>query len=221
MFLGGVLAWFLVHPSKVIRRDCSRVILMKHPTWNSELLGLVEVLRTDWKIILPLFPMFFVSNWFYTYQFNDVNLARFDIRSRALNNLLYWFAQIVGALVFGAALDISTVRRSVRARVVLVALFVLTMAVWGGGYAFQRQYTRAMIPVADQVKTDWDNAGFAGPSILYVLYGFYDAAWQTTVYWLMGAMTNNGRKTAFYAGFYKGLQSAGAAIAWRLDTLGI
>lgn len=37
----------------------------------------------------------------------------------------------------------------------------------------------------------------------------------------MGAMTNNSRKLANYSGFYKGIQSAGAAIIWRLDGLGI
>ena len=35
----------------------------------------------------------------------------------------------------------------------------------------------------------------------------------------MGAITNNGRKLANFAGFYKGIQSAGAAIMWRLDGL--
>lgn len=30
-------------------------------------------------------------------------------------------------------------------------------------------------------------------------------------------MTNNGRKLANFAGFYKGIQSAGAAIIWHLD----
>lgn len=54
-----------------------------------------------------------------------------------------------------------------------------------------------------------------------MFYGFYDAAWQTSVYWYMGAMTNNGRKLANFAGFYKGIQSAGAAIFWRLDSIGI
>lgn len=33
----------------------------------------------------------------------------------------------------------------------------------------------------------------------------------------MGAMTNNGRKLANFAGFYKGIQSAGAAIMWSID----
>lgn len=35
----------------------------------------------------------------------------------------------------------------------------------------------------------------------------------------MGALTNNGRKLAHFAGFYKGVQSAGAAIVFRIDAL--
>jgi hypothetical protein len=31
----------------------------------------------------------------------------------------------------------------------------------------------------------------------------------------MGALSNNSRKLANFAGFYKGIQSAGAAITWR------
>ena len=37
----------------------------------------------------------------------------------------------------------------------------------------------------------------------------------------MGALTNNGRKLANFAGFYKGIQSAGGAITWSLDDNGI
>lgn len=37
----------------------------------------------------------------------------------------------------------------------------------------------------------------------------------------MGAMTNNGRKLANFAGFYKGIQSAGAAVVFRIDALGV
>ena len=33
----------------------------------------------------------------------------------------------------------------------------------------------------------------------------------------MGSLSNNSRKLANFAGFYKGIQSAGAAIIWRLD----
>lgn len=35
----------------------------------------------------------------------------------------------------------------------------------------------------------------------------------------MGALTNNGRKLANFAGFYKGIQSAGSVITFRIDAL--
>lgn len=37
----------------------------------------------------------------------------------------------------------------------------------------------------------------------------------------LGALTNNSRKLANFAGFYKGIQSAGGAITWRLDDIKI
>jgi len=221
------LAWCLVDARTVVRADGSKVILMKSPTWKSEIYGLYEVFITD-PYILLLFPMFFASNWFYTYQFNAFNGARFNTRTAALNNVLYYIMQIVGAFIFGYALDIEGVRRSTRAKAVWVALFTLTFAIWGGGYAFQN-YTRAEVSHTDAAGNadplvpilDWKSHGYVGVMFLYMFYGMFDAAWQTTVYWYMGALTNNGRKLANFAGFYKGIQSAGAAIIWRLDSKGI
>lgn len=156
---------------------------MKNPTWKSELLGLWETLFTD-PYIICLFPMFFASNWFYTYQFTDVNAAEFNLRTRALNNTLYWTAQIAGASVFGFALDFPKLRRTTRAHVAWVVLLVLTFAIWGGGYAFQTGYTRAEDEnLEDSQKIDWTTSGYVGPMFLYIFYGFYDAAWQTCVYW--------------------------------------
>jgi MFS family permease len=220
MALGAVLAWFMVDSKNVERSDGSHVIVMKQPSWSSELLGLLQCLRTDYYII-AFFPMFLASNWFYTYQFNDVNLAKFDVRTRALNNTLYWTAQIVGAYIFGYALDFKGLRRTVRAKVALVVLFLVTMAIWGGGYAFQRGFTRDSQALDDADKYDFTSHGYIGPMFLYFFYGFFDAAWQTCVYWFMGSLTNNSRKLANFAGFYKGIQSAGAAIVYGLDNAGI
>ena len=172
-FLGACLAWSLVDAKSVVRADGSHVILMKHPTWRSEIVGLFETLATDvW--IVGLFPMFFASNWFYTYQFNGFNSARFDIRTRALNSILYWTSQIAGAYLFGYGLDVGRVRRSVKARVVWVVLFALTMAIWGGGYAWQKTYTRADTASETAPKMDWTSSGYVGPMFLYMFYGFYD-----------------------------------------------
>ena len=54
---------------------------------------------------------------------------------------------------------------------------------------------------------------------MYLFYGFLDAMWQTYAYWLMGALSNDSRKLAYFAGFYKGIQSAGAAVVWRMDAV--
>jgi hypothetical protein len=63
---------------------------------------------------------------------------------------------------------------------------MLTFAVWGGGYSFQVTYTRDDMPdntEDEEAKMDWTKHGFVGPMFLYFFYGFYDAAWQTCVYW--------------------------------------
>jgi hypothetical protein len=216
MALGAILALFLCDSKNVERADGTHVIVMKQPSWTSELLGLLQCFRTDYYII-AFFPMFLASNWFYTYQFNDVNLAKFNVRTRALNNTLYWTAQIIGAYIFGYALDYKGLRRTIRAKVALISLFLVTMGIWGGGYAFQRGYTRESQASTDAAKLDFADSEYIGPMFLYFFYGFFDAAWQTCVYWFMGALTNNARKLANFAGFYKGIQSAGAAIVYGLD----
>ncbi|KAH7139435.1 major facilitator superfamily domain-containing protein [Dendryphion nanum] len=218
--IGAVLSWTLVDAKDVIRHDGSKVIVMKHPSWKSEFLGLWEVFRTD-TYIIALFPMFFASNWFYTYHFTNINGAYFNLRTRALNGVVYYLMQIVGAYVFGFALDYKGVRRTVRAKAAWAALLALMMVVWGCGYKFQKTFDRAYGEDKTIEKKDWSDPGYAGPFVLYMFYGFSDAAWQTCVYWFMGSLTNNGRKLANFAGFYKGIQSAGSAITWRLDDIKI
>lgn len=218
--IGAALSWTLVDARDVIRADGSKVIVMKHPSWKSEILGLWETFFTDPYIIL-LFPMFLASNWFYAYHFTEVNAAYFNVRTRALNGVVYYLMQIVGAYVFGFALDFKGVRRTTRAKAAWFALFATIMIIWGCGYKFQKTYDRAWATSKTTIKKDWSDPGYAGPFVLYMFYGFSDAAWQTCVYWFMGALTNNGRKLANFAGFYKGIQSAGGAITWRLDDIGI
>ncbi|KAK3320510.1 major facilitator superfamily domain-containing protein [Cercophora scortea] len=223
MLCGAVLALFLCNAGNVQREDGSHVILMKNPSWKTEILGLVETLtQSPWVVLL--FPMFFASNVFYTYQSNDMNAAHFNTRTRALNNTLYWSSQIFGAVITGYALDFGPARRSVRAKGSFVVLFILTFVIWGGGYAWQKQQvTREVVEDVDHpyVGVDWTDGGekYIAPMWLFIFYGFYDATWQTCIYWYMGALSNSGRKAANLAGFYKGIQSAGAAVFWRLDGL--
>jgi MFS family permease len=188
MFTGAVLAMALCNADKIRREDGSKVILMKNPSWKTEFIGLFETITSSPWVVL-LFPMFFASNVFYTYQLNDFNGAHFNTRTRALNNLLYWSSQIFGAMIFGYGLDFPGVRRSIRAKGSFVALFAVTMAIWGGGYAWQvKQVTREVVEndkSYEDRRVDWTHGGerYIGPMFLFIFYGFFDAAFQTCIYW--------------------------------------
>lgn len=182
MAVGFVLSGFLCNPRFVTRDDGSKVIMMKNPSWKSELKGMLSVLVTDWYILL-LFPMFFASNWFYTYHFQCVNLPKFNIRTRCLNSVLYYLSQIIGAWIFGVCLDMERFTRSTKARGAVVALFIFTFVIWGGGYDFQKQYTREETSVEGYKKIDFLDKGYIGPMFLFMFYGAYDSVWQTTSYW--------------------------------------
>ena len=85
-----------------------------------------------------------------------------------------------------------------------------------GFYTIQRQYFDTPVDEIDVI--DLTSSRYPHRIVLYIFAGALDAAWQTYAYWMMGSMSNDPSKLAFYAGFYKGLQSAGAAIIWACDS---
>jgi len=169
-------------------------------------------------MIVLLFPMFFASNWFYTWQFNDYNGAVFNIRTRGLNNLVYWLSQIVGSVAIGFLLDQHGLRRRVRAFAGWSIVFCMVFIVHIWAYFYQREYTRASI-LDDSERMDFNDKGYPGRVWLYIFMGMLDAMWQTTAYWMMGAMSNDPAKLAYFTGFYKSIQSAGSVGAWRADAV--
>jgi len=92
--IGAGLVWALKYPGDVIRSDGTRVVVPQQTTFVQEFYGLYNLLKTDPLIMLG-FPMFFASNYFYTWQFQDYNAALFTTRARGLNSMLYWMAQMV------------------------------------------------------------------------------------------------------------------------------
>ncbi|QPG74648.1 hypothetical protein FOA43_001980 [Brettanomyces nanus] len=212
--VGFVLALFLLPVKNVRRTDGSKVIYQKHPSFNGEMRELFRVLmREPW--ILFLFPLFFASNWFYTYEQSDFNTTNFTVRTRALNSCLFWLMQMFGSLAIGLLLDFKKYSRRSRGLIGWVVVFCLTQLIWGLGFLWERNHTRADV-ITSPIDFS-DGSRYVGPMFLYMFYGFFDAVWQCYAYWIMGAITNSARKAAIYAGYYKGLQSAGAAIAWSLD----
>lgn len=217
--LGVSIPLLMADPDKMIRTDGTRVVMPRLPSWKSEFHGLWVAIITD-PMILLLFPMFFASNYFYTWQFNDYNSALFNIRARSLNNFMYWLSQIIGSGMIGVILDSKRLRRRVRAFTGWGILLAMTFTVHIWAYFYQRTYTRASVPL-DSQKMDIYNAEYPAHVWLMIFYGLLDAMWQTTSFWLIGAMSNDTNKLAIYSGFYHSIQSAGAAGVWRMDAIGL
>jgi hypothetical protein len=184
--------------------------------WSGLRATALQTLRviTDWRIAC-LYPMFYNANVFYSYQQNVVNGGSFDLRTRALNGALYWIAQMVGGLVMGLTLDLKRVDRRHRAIIGWTVLFVTGMAIWGGGYAFQK----AIDENANALKLlDFkDGTRYLGPMFLYFFYGAYDSFWQAYCYWIIGAQSHSPTVNAVVVGAYSALKPAGGAMAWRIN----
>jgi MFS family permease len=216
--IGVTIPMLMANPANVIRTDGTKVTTPRHPSWKIELYGLWMTLVTDPMVIL-LFPMFFASNWFYAWQFNDYNGELFNIRTRALNSLVYYLAQIVGSIAIGILLDQKSLSRRFRAFSGWTVLFFMVFIVHIWAFFYQKQYTRESLPPNSDQKIDIFDQRYPARVWLYIFCGLLDAMWQTAVYWIMGAMSNDPAKLAYLAGFYKSIQSAGGAGSWRADAV--
>ncbi|VFR03100.1 unnamed protein product [Cuscuta campestris] len=213
MSIGTVLSLAILHPSQVVRDDGTTCSNIKYSSVGVEFRE-ISKLFMDWKMLL-LVPASLASNFFYSYQFTNVNGALFNLRTRGLNNVFYWGAQMIGSVFIGFIMDFTFKSRRTRGLVGIAVVGVLGTAIWGGGMANQLKYSRDDMPAR---KLDFkDGSDFAGPFVLYFSYGLLDAMFQSMVYWIIGALADDSEILSRYTGFYKGVQSAGGAIAWQVD----
>lgn len=172
---------------------------------------------TNWKV-LCLIPMFFNANVFYSYQQNSVNGMTFDIRSRALNSALYWFAQMFGGFFIGFILDLKYFKRGTKVLIGWILLMVTGMVIWGGGLSFQI-WNDKRLALGLKQDVDFTEKQAVGPIFLYIFYGMYDALWQGYCYWMIGTIANSPIEGGIIVGTYKTMQCVGGAMAWRVNAL--
>lgn len=164
--------------------------------------------------MLAFFPMAFSSNYFYSYQ-GAIETFLFNGRTRALIALLTGVGAIIGSIIIGTCLDHLPYKRRTRALLSCGLVTMLIIAVWVGGLVFQVKFTRESThPV-----WDWTDKSAVGPIILLMCYFIGDASYQGLAYYTMSAITNDPFRLARMAGYYKGVQSAGAAVAFAMDAV--
>ncbi|GJN11953.1 hypothetical protein PR202_ga30193 [Eleusine coracana subsp. coracana] len=216
MLVGAALTLLVLPPTRIVRDDGTRPTRVTYTSPATELAQILK-LFADWKMLLAL-PAAWASNFFYTYQFNNVNGLLFTVRTEGLNNVFYWGAQMIGSAAIGYYLDFGFASRRKRGLVAVLAVAVLGTAIWGGGLANQLTYTRHTMRTHAQLIDFKQGRRYAGPFMLYFSYGLLDAMFQSLIYWIIGALANDSQILSRYVGFYKGVQSAGAAVAWQVDT---
>ncbi|KAL6004095.1 hypothetical protein ACLOJK_004642 [Asimina triloba] len=214
MAAGTLLTLSILSPSRIVRDDGSRATNVKYSSVSTEAAAILKLFR-DWRMLL-IIPASWGSNFFYSYQFNNVNGLMFTLRTRGLNNVFYWGAQMLGSIGIGYVLDFTFKSRRMRGFVGIGIVGVVGTAIWAGGLANQLNYSFHDLPE----RLDFKNSGddYAGPFVLYFSYGLLDSMFQSMIYWVIGALADDSETLSRYSGFYKGWQSAGAAVAWQLDS---
>ncbi|KAF8942950.1 hypothetical protein BGZ47_005964 [Haplosporangium gracile] len=215
MGVSTCFAFFLSKPSTIVRDNGEPVIVAKFAGVRAEFRAILSVF-CDWRMLL-LIPAFFFSNFSYTYQFNDFNGSNFNIRTRCLNSIVFWVAQIVGALVIGHLLDRLPWKRPKRAMLGLLVVAVLFMSTWLGAFLMQLKHNWQR-KTNNRDLIDFEHGSIYSELLtIYAMFGFCDAAFAVYCYWLMGALSNKHDELSRYAGFFKAIQSLGSAVAAPLD----
>lgn len=88
MYFGLPIALLLSPPSKVWRKDGTRVIIHKQPTWAAEFSGVWKQLSS--RRIMLLLPAFFIS-YFYNGYNSTFLTQHFTVRFRAFSSFFYQF----------------------------------------------------------------------------------------------------------------------------------
>ena len=210
----------VVRTDKVTRRDGSCVKIPGSTSWTSVVKSLLQRLRSDPHII-ALFPMFFVSNFYFPYMFNDINLANFNIRTRALNIILFYTAGIAGATVAGHVLDAKFLRRTVRIKIGLAMLFLGFTSIWFGALAWQHPISRAETKAPGFRLIDCTERTYLGPLFLFLAFGFVHFIFQNCNYYFMTALADCSKTASMadFAGLFKSIQAVGVAVSWKLSNL--
>ncbi|KAB2056565.1 hypothetical protein ERO13_A11G102900v2 [Gossypium hirsutum] len=187
MSAGTLISLTILSPDRVVKDDGTHCTNIKYSNVTTEAIEILKLFR-NWKLLLIVLAAW-ASNFFYSYQFDNVNGLMFNPRTRGFNNVFYWGAQMIGSVGIGYILDFSFKSRRTRGLVGVGIVAVLGTAIWAGGLANQLNYSFDKPPK----RLDFKRSGsdFAGPPfILYFSYGLLDAMFQCLVYWVIGALAD-------------------------------
>lgn len=210
--VGPFVAAFLSPPDKVQRSDQSRVVV-NLPT------GLKTELREMWhlicrKEILLLLPMIFQSVFSEAF-FSTYNATYFTVRSRALASLVASTCVIVANFALGFFLDWRRLTLNSRAIIAFVLIYAFELSLYIYAMVVNKQYeSRAKSPVLD-----WADDGFGRGVCVYILMLVGFNLMYDYLYWLIGTVNRDGGDIIRLSAVVRGVESAGQAISYGINSI--
>ncbi|CAB11728.1 Membrane transporter [Schizosaccharomyces pombe] len=207
---------FIKSPSDVRKSDGTSALSPSNKTFGQELWGLFEAAK-DWRL-LCLLPASFASQSTIAWQ-SHLNSYYFSLRTRSLNNVLFWVIQFFVPYLFTLILDAKALKRRTRGIIGLTIQAVVIMATLSGelGWIVSKH-----IDLHDtSPDLDWTQRGYGGALVLYLLMGIQYGSSIVSVQWCISLLSSDPDKYARYAGLYKGTQAAGMCVSFGIDAAGV
>jgi len=127
MCLGLHIALCLSPATKVWRKDRTKVVMHKAPTWSAEFKAVWKQLTS--RRILLLLPAFFIS-YFYNGYNSTFLTDYFTVRSRAFSSFFTNFAGIFSSFLIAALLDRQSINITLRAKIAFTSIVTILIATW-------------------------------------------------------------------------------------------
>lgn len=147
----------------------------------------------------------------------------FEASTRGLNSAIYWFVSGLSSYICGTYyLDKESVgarrQRAIRG-LAMISMINIGQWIYALAYQFSTGYDKGNAP--DPPIHYSDGKDFWVPFILFVYCGIADSLVQTYAYWILGAISNDPKQLSMFVGYYKGVQSFGAAMSWIIEAHGV
>ncbi|OAA55170.1 Major facilitator superfamily domain, general substrate transporter [Cordyceps fumosorosea ARSEF 2679] len=203
----------LVDPKTVRRADGTPVAVFHNLSLGQEMRGVVAVLR-DYRV-LAMLPVIF-SCELALGILPSVNGRYFNLRTRSMNNVIFYLVQLPASVGCAYLTDRSPFRRR-RDRGYL-SVSILGAFVFAGWIALLAWVcTSSTWASPPEGGVDWtDSSNFRGPFVLYLLFGIVYGSHQQIGMWVMGTFTNEPTVLAVYGGLWKGVAAGGVAVQFGM-----
>ncbi|KAK7900766.1 hypothetical protein LTR67_003050 [Exophiala xenobiotica] len=215
MCIGMVGAFALMPPDKIIRDDGTKVGVVQARTFMEELKANLEIFR-DWKLLIMI-PAFLPAECFLVYG-GSVNAYHNNLRTRCLLSFISVVLQLPAGWGLQWILDNKNMKRKTRAFIGLGVVGIPLIAAWIWEIVRTRNYDRSS-PIEHPM--DWTDDGFVAIFFLFMMNWVFSSLWQYLILYFLGTLTNSPRKSANYAGVFRGILGAGEAICFGVDSIAV